>query len=70
MCLQKRNQFHDVIPGSSINEVYKDSTEHYLHVLDVGGKLLENSLQSFSAESKQVKKAIFMCLNFIENNSV
>ncbi|MGV3488193.1 MAG: alpha-mannosidase [Tuberibacillus sp.] len=24
-----RNQFHDIIPGSSINEVYKDSREEY-----------------------------------------
>jgi len=33
------NQFHDIIPGSSITEVYQDSAKHYADVLDSAGKL-------------------------------
>lgn len=30
-----RNQFHDIIPGSSIKEVYEDSREEYAEALDI-----------------------------------
>ena len=33
------NQFHDIIPGSSINEVYKDSARDYAQVLESAAKL-------------------------------
>lgn len=33
------NQFHDIIPGSSINEVYIDSAAHYNDILSSGAKL-------------------------------
>ena len=33
------SQFHDIIPGSSITDVYKDSTEHYHDVLATGAAL-------------------------------
>ncbi|MCE0497764.1 MAG: alpha-mannosidase [Methylacidiphilales bacterium] len=33
------NQFHDIIPGSSINEVYKDSAKDYAEVLGSTAKL-------------------------------
>ncbi|KAL5009992.1 hypothetical protein ScPMuIL_012297 [Solemya velum] len=41
------NQFHDVLPGSSIGLVYKDSQEHYKDIETSGGKLLEASVRSF-----------------------
>ena len=31
-----KNQFHDVIPGSSVTEVYKDSTEDYKKIIATG----------------------------------
>ena len=34
------NQFHDVLPGSSIHQVYEDSARHYAKVLGEGGELL------------------------------
>jgi len=37
------NQFHDIIPGSSINEVYKDSAKHYAEVLSSTAKLRETT---------------------------
>ncbi len=33
------NQFHDIIPGSSIDLVYQDSDRHYQDVLDAGATL-------------------------------
>src|SRR5690606_14536583 len=33
------SQFHDINPGSSITDVYKDSTEHYHDVLATGAAL-------------------------------
>lgn len=35
-----RNQFHDVIPGSSITEVYQDSTKQYTESLKALAKLI------------------------------
>eukprot|EP01116_Phalansterium_solitarium_P008232 TRINITY_DN2178_c0_g1_i3.p1 TRINITY_DN2178_c0_g1~~TRINITY_DN2178_c0_g1_i3.p1 ORF type:complete len:1036 (+),score=353.53 TRINITY_DN2178_c0_g1_i3:2026-5133(+) len=43
------NQFHDVIPGSSINEVYADSAVHYGQVSAEGGQLLDQALQGLGA---------------------
>jgi len=39
------NQFHDIIPGSSIGEVYADSTRDYELVLSEGQVLREKALQ-------------------------
>lgn len=33
-----RNQFHDIIPGSSIREVYEDSTKEYAEALELADK--------------------------------
>jgi alpha-mannosidase len=38
------NQFHDIIPGSSINEVYKDSARDYAEVLGGAAKLRETAV--------------------------
>ncbi|KAH3756743.1 Glycoside Hydrolase Family 38 protein [Pelomyxa schiedti] len=35
------NQFHDVLPGSSIGMVYEDSAQHYLEVQTKGANLLK-----------------------------
>ncbi|PKP61883.1 alpha-mannosidase [Candidatus Atribacteria bacterium HGW-Atribacteria-1] len=40
-----RNQFHDIIPGSSIREVYEDSAEEFAKVFESGEKILNNSLR-------------------------
>lgn len=39
-----RNQFHDILPGSSIKEVYDDSKEEYETLLQTDRVLSENSL--------------------------
>jgi alpha-mannosidase len=44
------NQFHDIIPGSSINEVYQDSAQDYAHVLSQAGDLRAAALQGLCPE--------------------
>jgi len=43
------NQFHDIIPGSSINEVYQDSTAHYEEVLDTARRLRADAIAALFA---------------------
>ena len=38
------NQFHDVIPGSSVKEVYDDTNVMYPEILAVGEKAVDNAL--------------------------
>ena len=39
-----KNQFHDIIPGSSIKEVYDDSDVEYAKVISDGEKIMEDKL--------------------------
>lgn len=39
------NQFHDIIPGSSVREVYEDAERDYATILADGTALLESSLR-------------------------
>ncbi|MBD3183965.1 alpha-mannosidase [Candidatus Poribacteria bacterium] len=38
------NQFHDILPGSSINEVYKDADEDYSQVLKSGEEVVTQAV--------------------------
>ena len=40
------NQFHDIIPGSSIAAVYEDSKEQYLKLLSEGGQMADSAAKS------------------------
>jgi alpha-mannosidase len=44
------NQFHDIIPGSSIREVYQDSDKHYAEILESAGKLREQAWQALAGQ--------------------
>ena len=44
------NQFHDILPGSSIKEVYEDSMEQYLEVLSNGQEILDASTSGISGK--------------------
>lgn len=48
------NQFHDILPGSSIYPVYKDAAELYHQSQEIAGHELENSLD-FLAEKINTK---------------
>ncbi len=39
-----RNQFHDIIPGSSIRQVYEDSRQEYAEALQIGEELCREAL--------------------------
>lgn len=51
------NQFHDVLPGSSIGCVYEDSGRHYKQISESGEKLKQKALEyvfrKFISESKK-----------------
>ena len=44
------NQFHDIIPGSSINWVYRDSDRDYETIAILGRGVLDDGLQSLAAQ--------------------
>jgi alpha-mannosidase len=43
------NQFHDIIPGSSVNEVYKDSARDYAEIAQIGEKVVGDALAALAA---------------------
>jgi alpha-mannosidase len=43
------NQFHDILPGSSITQVYEDALPEWQQVEQVGTKILEESLQAIAS---------------------
>ncbi len=45
-------QFHDIIPGSSIKEVYDDSDKEYAYILGEGRKLFDEKLRSVMSNIK------------------
>jgi alpha-mannosidase len=44
------NQFHDVLPGSSIPEVYKDSENHFEFILNTANSIISKSLKAIAAK--------------------
>lgn len=43
------NQFHDIIPGSSINEVYRDSAKEYQEISAIGERIRQEASAHLSA---------------------
>jgi len=46
------NQFHDILPGSSLAEIYKDADEHYTQVNNDGNQMISNALSSLEKKLK------------------
>ncbi len=44
------NQFHDIIPGSSIKEVYEDSRRDYQRVAEEGKTIVDNALSNLVSQ--------------------
>ncbi|KAL8651336.1 MAG: hypothetical protein Q9226_004750 [Calogaya cf. arnoldii] len=44
-------QFHDTLPGSSIEMVYQDSDKLYARVFQVGGKLLKDAISALKLDT-------------------
>ena len=45
-----RNQFHDILPGSSIGEVYEDAEKDYAKVFKIGREALSESLKTLCSK--------------------
>lgn len=43
------NQFHDIIPGSSVREVYEDSDKDYAEIKAIGEQIVEDSLKKIAS---------------------
>lgn len=52
------NQFHDILPGSSIHEVYEVTKEEYKQVLGSGEKLLMDSLKHIASKIRLEQKSV------------
>ncbi|MEW9502201.1 alpha-mannosidase [Jeotgalibacillus marinus] len=48
-----RNQFHDIIPGSSIHEVYEDSKIEYEQAETLGNELVSNAIRGLVTENNE-----------------
>ena len=55
-----RNQFHDILPGSSIKEVYDDSDREYKEALGMGKELLEDRLGGLFSRIDNEKTSLVM----------
>lgn len=55
-----RNQFHDILPGSSIKEVYDDSDREYQQLFDLGGKLFQLALNKIAEEVDAKKNSLIV----------
>jgi alpha-mannosidase len=51
------NQFHDILPGSSIEEVYQESKEQYEGAKQTITKVIDNALSVLSIDDKASEKA-------------
>jgi alpha-mannosidase len=59
------NQFHDILPGSSIGEVYRDSSQDYTYVAEHAGQLRSEALAALSPEpGAQQTVLVFNTLSF------
>ncbi|OXS54674.1 alpha-mannosidase [Cohnella sp. CIP 111063] len=54
-----RNQFHDIIPGSSIAEVYQDSREEYAEAEAIAAKVWEEAAQSVGGAATERTFVVF-----------
>ena len=49
------NQFHDILPGSSIPEVYIDANSAWLEVEGAGTEILERAMEAIAAQVLEYK---------------
>jgi alpha-mannosidase len=64
------NQFHDILPGSSIKEVYEVTKEEYEKIIVNGEKILDDSIKYISSQIKLDKKSVvvFNTLSFMRDD--
>ncbi|MCM0647715.1 alpha-mannosidase [Clostridium swellfunianum] len=52
------NQFHDIIPGSSIKQVYDESHEQYEEAIELGQELIDSSLRKIASKINLNEKSV------------
>lgn len=55
-----RNQFHDILPGSSIKEVYEDSREEYEEILAKSSEMTRKTLKAIVDEVNAEKGCVIV----------
>ncbi|MFD1173431.1 alpha-mannosidase [Oceanobacillus picturae] len=50
------NQFHDIIPGTSIPEVYEQSTKDYQEIFKIGQEARETALKAIAEDVKLIRE--------------
>lgn len=63
------NQFHDIIPGSSINEVYIDSHKQYEEIGEVGSSIIDGTTKVV-AENVNGEYVVFNPHSFVNSGAV
>ncbi len=66
------NQFHDILPGSSIKEVYEDSTKQYIAITKDGKNLINNAIGNITSNInlKATSVVVFNQLSFERSDFV
>lgn len=64
------NQFHDIIPGSSIHEVYEDSDRQYAGVLLRGNQIAESALRTLADRVPGRGSLVYNPLGFVRSGLV
>ncbi|MBL8065281.1 MAG: alpha-mannosidase, partial [Chthonomonadaceae bacterium] len=61
------NQFHDIIPGSSVREVYEDSARDYRQVNQIAGQVLSDRLKNLGSklDSSDLKRPLAIFHNSV-----
>jgi alpha-mannosidase len=64
------NQFHDILPGSSIKEVYEVTKEEYKEIIGNGESILADSIKYISSQINLDKKSVivFNTLSFMRDD--
>lgn len=68
------SQFHDILPGSSISEVYKDTAEQYPAILENGMRLRESAVnriaESMDTSGEGIPVVVFNSLEWSRSDCV
>lgn len=67
-----RNQFHDILPGSAIKEVYEESKEEYERILRQGRRLISSKLDAIAGciKTDGISVAVFNPNGFVNTDIV
>ncbi len=54
------NQFHDILPGSAIREVYEDTKEGYRQIEEEGNRILKEGLEKIAGQIETKRDSIIV----------